>query len=221
MAITELAVKSGLTNRLPPGTPRPSLHHTLEIARALAAVPMPPEAARLTEPADEEIRLRAYFISERRRRFALPGDADSDWHEAKQQFLSELSGRSTITTEEPSEIPARTEEIALPAVATSAETEVRSMQRSVQLTFSFEVAAMQLTPTFKMGVLQVRPISNIVTMHLARSQRGQLEVTFEIAKIQPMGKTLGTVRVTPSEQERPIKGLRSIAGLQLVPNGAG
>jgi hypothetical protein len=68
-----------------------------ELASPLAAVPMPPEAARLTEPSDEEIRLRAYFISEHRRRCALPGDADSDWREAKQQLLSksgELSGRS-------------------------------------------------------------------------------------------------------------------------------
>ena len=91
---------------------RPSVPQTPEIAPALAAVPMPPEAARLAEPSDEEIRLRAYFISEDRRRFALPGDAESDWREARQQLLSksgELSGRSTITTEEPSEIPARTE----------------------------------------------------------------------------------------------------------------
>jgi hypothetical protein len=54
-----------------------------DLAPALAAVPMPPEAAQLTEPSDEGIRLRAYFISEHRRRFALPGDADSDWREAK------------------------------------------------------------------------------------------------------------------------------------------
>jgi hypothetical protein len=89
-----------------------STPQTPELAPALAAVPMPLEAARLTESSDEEIRLRAYFISEHRRRFALSGDADSDWHEAKQQLLSksgELSGRSTITAEEPSEIPARTE----------------------------------------------------------------------------------------------------------------
>ena len=93
-------------------TLRQSVPRTPEIAPTLAAVPMPPEAARLTEPSDEEIRLRAYFISEDRRRFALPGDAESDWREAKQQLLSksgELSARSTITTEEPSEIPARTE----------------------------------------------------------------------------------------------------------------
>jgi hypothetical protein len=306
-------------------TLRPSVAQTPQIAPALAAVPMPPEAARLTEPSDEEIRLRAYFISEHRRRFALPGDADSDWCEAKQQLLSEsgeLSGRSTVTTEEPSEIPARTEEIALPAVGTSAETEVApieegqpasheayreaepdgelppltesvfespvgpaveqtaetlrpsvaqtpqiapalaavpmppeaarltepsdeeileiparteeialpavgtsaetevvSMQTSVQLAFSFEVAAMQLTPTFKVGVLQLRPISKIVTMRLAPSQQAQLEVSFEIAKIQPVGKTLGTIRVTPSQQQRPIMGSPMAAGLQLVPNG--
>jgi hypothetical protein len=53
-------------------------------------VPMPPEAGGLGEPSDEQIRLRAYFISERRRRFALPGDAESDWLEARRQLLSEL-----------------------------------------------------------------------------------------------------------------------------------
>src|SRR5438876_936127 len=70
-------------------TLRASVPQTPEIAPALAAVPMPPEAARLTEPSDEDTRLRAYFISEHRRRFAIPGDADSDWREAKQQLLSE------------------------------------------------------------------------------------------------------------------------------------
>jgi hypothetical protein len=41
------------------------------------------------EPSDDAVRLRAYFISERRRRFALPGDAESDWVEAKRQLLAE------------------------------------------------------------------------------------------------------------------------------------
>jgi hypothetical protein len=39
---------------------------------------------------DEEIRVRAYFISERRRRLDLAGDATSDWMEAKRQLLSEI-----------------------------------------------------------------------------------------------------------------------------------
>jgi hypothetical protein len=53
----------------------------------------PREAAGIPEPSDETVRLRAYFISERRRRFALPGDAESDWLEAKRQLLSEAGRR--------------------------------------------------------------------------------------------------------------------------------
>ena len=45
------------------------------------------------EPSDEMIRTRAYFIAERRHRFGLPGDASSDWLEAKRQLVSELGPR--------------------------------------------------------------------------------------------------------------------------------
>ncbi len=59
-----------------------------------AKISMPDEAGGgLAEPSDEAIRVRAYFISERRRRFALPGDAESDWLEAKRQLLSETGPR--------------------------------------------------------------------------------------------------------------------------------
>ena len=40
---------------------------------------------------DEAIRMRAYFIAEHRERMSLPGDADSDWLEARRQLLAELS----------------------------------------------------------------------------------------------------------------------------------
>ena len=100
-----------------------------------------------------------------------------------------------------------------------------AMQTAVQLTFSFEIASMQLTPTFKMGALQLRPTSKIVTMRLAPSQQPQpsmnLQVVFEIAKIQPSGGGLGTVRLSPSQQQRPnIVGSPSftVGGLQLVSN---
>jgi hypothetical protein len=56
-------------------------------------VSMPPEAGTVARLSDEQIRIRAYFISERRRRFALPGDADSDWLEARRQLLSETGPR--------------------------------------------------------------------------------------------------------------------------------
>src|SRR5439155_24978276 len=98
-------------------TLRPSVPQTPEIAPVLAVIPMAPEAARLTEPSDEEIRLRAYFISEHRRRFALPGDADSDWREAKPRLISE-SGRfvalEPVRPAEPSEMDIRTQAIVIP-----------------------------------------------------------------------------------------------------------
>ena len=55
-------------------------------------ISMPPEAG-VADPSDDAIRLRAYFISERRRRFALPGDAESDWLEAKRLLLFEADRR--------------------------------------------------------------------------------------------------------------------------------
>jgi len=52
-------------------------------------VSMPAAAGKMADPSDDAIRLRAYLISERRRRFALPGDAESDWLEARRQLLFE------------------------------------------------------------------------------------------------------------------------------------
>lgn len=39
----------------------------------------------------EDIALRAYFISEKRRTAGLPGDEPGDWIEAERQLLSESS----------------------------------------------------------------------------------------------------------------------------------
>jgi hypothetical protein len=129
----------------------------------------------------------------------------------------------SVTMPEPTQIPTA------PVVRTPATTgtpqPAGAMHTAVQLTFSFEIASMQLTPTFKMGALQVRPTSKIVTMRLAPAQQPQpamnLQVTFEIAKIQPTGGALGTLRLTPSQQQRPTPSGSpsfSVAGLQLVPN---
>jgi len=56
---------------------------------------LPPKrsASSVFDPTDEQIQTRAYFISERRRRLDLPGDANSDWLEAKRQLLSEIGPR--------------------------------------------------------------------------------------------------------------------------------
>jgi hypothetical protein len=97
-------------------------------------------------------------------------------------------------------------------------------QTSVQLTFSFEIAAVQLTPNFKMSVLRVRPISKIVTLRLPPSGQQSplnLQVNFEVAKIQPAGGALGTIRMLPSQHQRVTTGASpsfTVAGLQVVPN---
>ncbi len=127
---------------------------------------------------------------------------------------------------EPIQIPSvRPTGMPTPAMPTPVAQPSSPIQTSVQLTFTFEIASMQLTPTFKMGALQVRPTSKIVSMRLAPSQQPQpamnLQVTFEIAKIQPAGGALGSIRLTPSQQQRPTPtGSPSftVAGLQLVPN---
>jgi hypothetical protein len=51
------------------------------------------KAAPPAEPSDAEIRLRAYFIAERRLQHALQGDPAKDWLEAKQQLMDEARQR--------------------------------------------------------------------------------------------------------------------------------
>jgi hypothetical protein len=43
----------------------------------------------IREPSDEEIRIRAYFIAERRIELSLQGDSAHDWIEAKRQLVEE------------------------------------------------------------------------------------------------------------------------------------
>jgi hypothetical protein len=60
-----------------------------------AVKPVAPGKAVLTasvhEPSDEEIRLRAYFIAERRIQLSLQGDSAHDWIEAKRQLVEEAN----------------------------------------------------------------------------------------------------------------------------------
>jgi hypothetical protein len=56
-------------------------------ARSSAKKSSSPSAVR--EPSDDEIRLRAYFLAERRHQLSLPGDSAHDWIEARRQLLDE------------------------------------------------------------------------------------------------------------------------------------
>jgi hypothetical protein len=48
-----------------------------------------PAASRPVEPTDDEIRIRAYFLAERRHQLSLPGDSAHDWIEARRQLIEE------------------------------------------------------------------------------------------------------------------------------------
>jgi len=283
----------------------PDIRQTPNGASPSAVLAMPRQMERRTEPSDQEIRLRAYFLSELRRSFTLPGDPDSDWHEAKRQLLcesGELGGLSTITAGESGRILRPVEDVALSVTVAAAKPRVEWIEQekgmpyettsteiqpsaaeaipepasnypnavsaepvfpqtttlptmpnttqiqtapvdkspsavmaktprtgpagtSVDVTFSFEITAVQLTPTFEMDALTVRPASRLVMMRLAPHLQSQptknLQVSFEAAKIQPVGGTLGTLRMLPSDQQRPVaNGSHSSApaGLQVVPN---
>jgi hypothetical protein len=58
-----------------------------------AIKPAPPKkassSASIYEPSDEEIRIRAYFIAERRTQLSLHGDSAHDWIEARRQLVEE------------------------------------------------------------------------------------------------------------------------------------
>jgi hypothetical protein len=68
-----------------PRKPRDTNEQTAHISASPQADVTPTSG----EPSEDAVRLRAYFISERRRRFALPGNTESDWLEAKRQLLAE------------------------------------------------------------------------------------------------------------------------------------
>ena len=100
-----------------------------------------------------------------------------------------------------------------------------AMRTAVQLTFSLEIGSMQLTPTFEMRDLQLKPTSRMVTMRLAPCQAPHppidLQITFEIAKIELEGETIRTVRLVPSTQEKPAvisSSSFAVARLELEPN---
>jgi len=79
--------------RKPKGTTQQPAH--------ISASPQPAVTPVSGDPSEDTVRLRAYFISERRRRFALPGDAESDWLEAKRQLLADArreTGGSSVST---------------------------------------------------------------------------------------------------------------------------
>jgi hypothetical protein len=83
------AAASGKVSKTKPSGRSTSSKGKKSSTRKPALGKVEPIRATAFDPTDDQISMRAYFISERRRRFDLPGDANSDWLEAKRQLLSE------------------------------------------------------------------------------------------------------------------------------------
>jgi tetratricopeptide (TPR) repeat protein len=118
-----------------------------------------------------------------------------------------LQPNTPVTMPETTITPASAPVTRAPAPTVSVQQPAGGMHTSVQITFSLEIASMQLTPTFKMSGLQLKPTSKIVSMRLAPSQDPQppmnLQVTFEVAKIELSNGAIGTIRLAPSAQQKP------------------
>ena len=88
-AVTAKSVKSAKTPAAKPAKAKSA-------SKAPAArKPRPAAVTRKTRPSrhvaisDEDIRIRAYFIAEKRMQSGLPGDSDHDWLEAHRQLREE------------------------------------------------------------------------------------------------------------------------------------
>jgi DsbC/DsbD-like thiol-disulfide interchange protein len=86
---TKKAAKRQTPRRATAAKKPPKPRETSEQTAHISAAPQADMTPVSGEPSEDAVRLRAYFISERRRRFALPGDTESDWLEAKRQLLAE------------------------------------------------------------------------------------------------------------------------------------
>jgi hypothetical protein len=86
---------SGRKKKSPAPAPAPKKNKSAATKKPATKPPtapvQKPSAARPVEPSDEEIRIRAYFLAERRHRLSLPGDSAHDWIEARRQLIEEGS----------------------------------------------------------------------------------------------------------------------------------
>jgi hypothetical protein len=55
------------------------------------AAKRPVRSSKAKEPSYEQVQLRAYFISERRKSLKIPGDEASDWVQAENELKAELA----------------------------------------------------------------------------------------------------------------------------------
>jgi Flp pilus assembly protein TadD len=95
---------------------------------------------------------------------------------------------------------------------------------AVEVTFSLEIASMQLASDLKMASLRLKPTSKVVSVRFAPAQNAQppldLRVTFEISKIELTNGNMSRVCLAPSNHQPPPASNKSslaIEALRFVP----
>jgi hypothetical protein len=92
------AKKPGMTSSAAPKAVKKPASATVRKKAAVSAKPRKTTSRKKPAPAesavsDEAIRLRAYFLAEKRAGLGLPGDSSSDWLEARRQLLAEAAAQ--------------------------------------------------------------------------------------------------------------------------------
>ena len=97
-----------------------------------------------------------------------------------------------------------------------------SGRASAQITLGFEITSLQLTPFFKLGAVQLRSLSNIVSLHLIASQSAEnplaAGISFQIETVElddsshirsillkPLGQSQPTATPQPKLQVENVK----------------
>jgi Protein of unknown function (DUF2934) len=88
-ALTRSAAPAAETKKPRKSSKTKSASNAKSVSRAKSASNTPKLTAHV--PTFEQVQLRAYFISERRRKLGLPGDESRDWLTAEQELREELS----------------------------------------------------------------------------------------------------------------------------------
>ncbi len=70
-------------------TPQSNLTKKANVSTQTSSKRAPKATSKKAAPSQDQIAMRAYFISERRQQMGWVGDHLSDWQEAEQQLLEE------------------------------------------------------------------------------------------------------------------------------------
>jgi Flp pilus assembly protein TadD len=156
-------------------------------------------------------------------------------HAAAQSSIEAPSFVPKVISTDPSPLESETSAMPEPEVAPSpagqpfafspsAERAGESSGAAVELIFALEIVSMQLASNLKMASLRLKPVSKVVSVRVAPAQNAQspldLNVTFEISKMELTNGKISGVRLVPTNHQPPPSSNRAslaIDTLKFVP----